>query len=248
MLWYDFVVACTLLSRLPTPILPDAAFARQARAAWAFPLVGGGVAALAGAIGWGLLCLGLPLMAVAGIVLAVQIVATGAMHEDGLADTVDGFWGGWTPEQRLQIMRDSHIGTYGVLVLVASFALRLAALTSLMAAGWLWAPLIAAAAMSRAGLPMLMTALPHARADGLSYRVGAPGQAVSTIAIGLGIGIGVLVLGIVALIPGLLAAAVVAGLAVLALVRIRGQTGDVLGASQQVAEIVILLTLAALLT
>ncbi|MFT4960036.1 MAG: adenosylcobinamide-GDP ribazoletransferase, partial [Paracoccaceae bacterium] len=151
----DIAVALVLLTRLPLPALPDHAFRRQAYASWAFPLVGALVAMIAGGIGWGAFRLGLPLAAAAGILLGVQIILTGAMHEDGLADSVDGLWGGFSRERRLEIMKDSAIGTYGVLALILSVGLRWVALTALIPLGI--GAVLAAAILSRAVLPFIMT-------------------------------------------------------------------------------------------
>jgi adenosylcobinamide-GDP ribazoletransferase len=239
----DIAVAFALLTRLPLPRLPDAAFALQARSGWAFALVGAVVALIAGLAGMGAMRLGLPAIAAAGLILAIQIAATGAMHEDGLADTADGLWGGWTPERRLQIMKDSAIGSYGVLALILSVGLRWVALAGLIGNGI--GALVAAAALSRALLPGLMTALPHARSSGLSHGVGIPGRAVSLAALALGLGIATVGVGAAALAALALAALAVTGLALLARSRIGGQTGDILGAAQQLAEIVVLLVLLA---
>ncbi len=67
--------------------------------------------------------------------LGLLAMMTGAMHEDGLADTVDGFWGGWTVQRRLEIMKDSHIGSYGVIALVLSLGLRWMALSAAVRGG-----------------------------------------------------------------------------------------------------------------
>lgn len=235
----DVAVAFALLTRLPLPRLPDAAFARQARAVWTFAIVGAVVALLAGGLGWGALALGLPGVAAAGLVLTTQIILTGAMHEDGLADTADGLWGGWTPERRLEIMKDSAIGTYGVLALILSLGLRWSALSLLLAGGI--GPIIAAGALSRGLMPVVMTALPHARANGLSHGVGRPGWGVSSLACGLGLAIALGVCGLAVLLPIGMACAGVAMLTLIARAKIGGQTGDILGASQQVAEIACLL-------
>lgn len=248
-LFLDLPVAFALLTRLPLPPLPDAGFARQARAAWAFALVGAVVALLAGGIGWLALLAGLPGAAAAGLVLLVQITATGAMHEDGLADTADGLWGGWSVERRLEIMRDSAIGTYGVLALILSLGLRWVALDVLLEGppGAGLATLIVAAAVSRGLMPAVMTALPHARKTGLSHSVGRPGWKVSGVAAGSGLAIALAVCGIAALVPIGLACIGVAVVALTARAKIGGQTGDILGACQQVAEIAVLLSFAAML-
>lgn len=231
---YEIGVAMALLTRLPLPRLPEAAFARQAASAWAWPLAGFVVAALAALVGIGALALGLPATMAALLVLGVQMVTTGAMHEDGLADTADGLWGGWTRERRLEIMKDSQIGTYGVLALIVVTGLRWSILSALLTAGP--GALLAIAVLSRAPMAVLMTALPNARGDGLSKQVGVPTP--------LAVSGGVLLALVLSLIfvgwPTLIAAGVVAvGTALLgwiAMRKIGGQTGDILGASQQVGE------------
>ncbi|SDD96635.1 adenosylcobinamide-GDP ribazoletransferase [Ruegeria marina] len=241
---WDTALAMVLLTRLPLPKLPEVAFARQAAAVWAFPLAGlavGLLACLAGALAQ---AGGLSPLAVAGSMLVVMVMSTGAMHEDGLADTADGLWGGFTPERRLEIMKDSRIGTYGVLALILSQVLRLAALAALAASGALWS-LLAAAVWSRALMPVLMAALPNARGAGLSQSVGRPAPAPVALGLALACGLSLLVAGFAAGIPALLAALAALGLAALARAKIGGQTGDILGAAQQVAEIVFLLALSA---
>lgn len=238
----DIAVALVLLTRLPLPALPDAAFTRQARATWAFPLAGLAVGTIAAITGWGALALGLPAAAAAGLILTVQIIVTGAMHEDGLADTFDGLWGGWSRERRLIIMKDSAIGTYGVLALVLSLGLRWVALSALIPLGF--GVVVAAAVLSRGVLPIIMATLPPARDTGLSHSVGAPDRKAAVIALGLGAGLAVLAAGSWIILPMAVAYAAVFGLTQIARVKIGGQTGDILGASQQIAEIVVLLALA----
>jgi len=241
----DIGVAFALLTRVPCPRLPDSAFDNQARAAWAFALVGAVVGLLAAGVGWTALWTGLPGAAAAGLVLLAQVVMTGAMHEDGLADAADGLWGGWDRARRLEIMKDSAIGTYGVLALILSLGLRWVALSALLQGGIapVIAPVIAAAALSRGLMAPVMTALPPARENGLSSGVGRPGWKVSGLAVVLAAVIALALLGGGALIPIGLAVIAVGLLALTARARIGGQTGDILGASQQVAEIAFLLGL-----
>lgn len=238
----DPMLALVLLTRLPLPALPEAAFARQAAAVWAFPLAGLAVGALAWVTGALALAAGLAPVAVAGLMLVVLVMTTGAMHEDGLADTADGLWGGFTAERRLEIMKDSHIGTYGVLALILSQGLRLAALSALVAGGALGAA-VAAAVWSRALMPVLMATLPNARGTGLSQSVGRPTPQAVTLGLGLAAVLALLLAGWAVLIPALLAVLSVLGLAALARAKIGGQTGDILGAAQQLAEITCLLAL-----
>ncbi|WP_299985669.1 adenosylcobinamide-GDP ribazoletransferase [uncultured Ruegeria sp.] len=243
---WDIPVALVLLTRLPLPRLPKNAFARQSRATWAFSVVGIIVGALACGIAWIAIWAQLPAFAVAGLIVAVLIITTGAMHEDGLADTVDGLWGGFTTERRLEIMQDSHIGTYGVLALLLSQLLRVTAIAALVGAG-LMTGVLAACVFSRALMPALMNLLENARHSGLSHSVGAP--PVSAVLIGLVLA-AVLALGFLgsfALVPMLFAMIACGIVAQIAKAKIGGQTGDILGATQQVCEITFLLTLIALI-
>ncbi len=154
---FDIAAALGLLTRLPIPVDATRAGTRGAAAAWAWPLAGAVVGVLGAAGGMVALWLGLSPGIAAAIVLGTQMMATGALHEDGLADSADGLWGGWDRARRLAIMKDSHIGTYGVLALVIVTLVRWSALTTLASTGTLWAPLLAAGAVSRA---------PMARGDG----------------------------------------------------------------------------------
>lgn len=245
----DLAIALSLLSRVPVRLDHTAAGARTAQTAWAYPLVGAGLAALAGGIGWGLSALGLPPGPVAALVIAAQILLTGALHEDGLADSADGLWGGWDKARRLEIMRDSRIGAYGVLALGLGVLLRwscLAALLTLAGPGAMLAALVATGAVSRAAMVAVMASLPFAREDGLSHSVGrvprwaAIGAGLSMVVIaGIALGLAALF----AVIAGLVSAEAARRLA---FQRIGGQTGDILGATQQLAEIACLLVLALL--
>ena len=239
-LW-DLPAAFVLLTRLPLPPLPDTAFAGAARAVWAYPLVGLVLGVVVTVIGAGLGGLGLPALLVAGVVLAALVMLTGAMHEDGLADTADGLWGGMTRDRRLEIMKDSRIGTYGVLALVLAMGLRWQGYAMVS-----WPELIAALVMSRAAMPPLMAALPHARADGLSKRVGRPTLAAAALAVAIAAVVAVLLTGAAAIVAMLAAAVAICAIGALAMRKIGGQTGDILGAAQVMTEIILLLTFIAL--
>jgi adenosylcobinamide-GDP ribazoletransferase len=186
--------------------------------------------------------LGLPPWPASALAVAATVLVTGALHEDGLADTADGFGGGATHEQKLDIMRDSHIGVYGVCAVALSLLLRIAALAS-MPNGHLavWA-LIASHAAARATVPSLMLLLPPARSDGLSFDAGRPPSDGIAAAAALGF-----VILAFCLHPGRAIVALIFLLIVVALMmwlsrrQIEGQTGDVLGALEQVSEITILL-------
>ena len=232
-------------TRLPVTAPKDG---NLARAAWSFPVVGALIGALGAVVYWLADGLSLPSFVSATLAVAATALITGCLHEDGLADTADGFGGGATRERKLEIMRDSRTGAYGAIALIVSFMLRVGAIASLAGPGLAAAALIAAHAGARAGLPLFMRAVPNAREDGLSSGVGTPPTGPASVAALLGLLALMLCLGVG---TGLVAALlVVAGLIVLArlcLRQIGGQTGDVLGAVEQVSEILILLTAVAML-
>jgi adenosylcobinamide-GDP ribazoletransferase len=248
----QLVVGILFLTRFRLPVRGDWPDDAVARSAWSFPLVGwalgvlGGVAAVAGRL------LGLPVPAPALIGLGAVMLATGALHEDGLADTADGLGGGRDRAQKLEIMRDSRIGSYGALALLISVGLRVAALSTLAAVPSEAAPgaavgaMAAAHAVSRAGLPAIMRGLDPARPGGIAARAGRPGPITALVAALLGVGAALLGLGWWRGIAGVIAAAAaMAVAATLARRQIGGYTGDVLGAAQQAAETAVLLVAAA---
>lgn len=229
-LFADLRAALGLLTRLPVAVTT----APDPRAAWAWPLAGalvGALAALAGGFG---MALGVVPGVAAALVLAVEAAATGGLHEDGLADCADGFWGGRDPARRLEIMKDSRVGSYGVLGLGLVLLARWAALTALLTVGD-WGAVIAAAAMSRAPMAVLMAALPNARGSGLSASHGVPPVEVAATGVALALGLGLILAGASVLPMALAMAAATGGVALVARAKIGGQTGDVLGAAQQLA-------------
>lgn len=228
----DLWEALALLSRLP---VPDHA-PRGAASAWAWPLAGAAVAAMAAACGSLGAALGFGAGVNAAIILIAQAMATGALHEDGLADTADGLWGGRTRARRLEIMKDSRIGSYGVLALLLITLIRWSALTGLVAASAHWPALIAAGALSRVPMAALMAALPNARGTGLSQTVGRPTGATVGLGAALALALALAVGGLMVLAMALVMALTAAALGLIARARIGGQTGDILGASQQLAE------------
>ena len=218
-----------------------------ARAAWTFPLIGALVGLFAAFIYWSAAGLGLVPFVSATLAIVAALLVTGALHEDGLADTVDGF-GGRTRERKLEIMRDSRTGTYGVSALVLSFMLRAGALASLVEPGLVAVALIAAHAGGRATMPVLMLVLPRARQDGLSAEAGKPplGSVIAAVILGM-LALALCLGPATALVAALLVMAAVALMAWLSDQQIGGQTGDVLGAVEQVGETLILLVAAAML-
>lgn len=241
----EFAVATAALTRLPV----GGAVAEPgavAAAGWAFPLVGAGVGAVCALAYFtaGLCGLADPIAAL--IALGVGLAITGAFHEDGLADTVDGFGGGRDREAKLAIMRDSRHGTFGILALLLSFGLRATALAAIGDPIHVGLALVAAHAASRGAMPPLMRLLAPARPDGLGPAAGQPTLAVALTSTTIGAVLVVALLGPFTGVAALLVTvAALALAAMLARQQIGGYTGDVLGFFQQIGEIVMLLVAAA---
>jgi adenosylcobinamide-GDP ribazoletransferase len=237
----DLAITLAFCTRLPLAHVAQVAEGDIARASWALPVAGavvGGGAALAYVIA---IRLGLPASVAAALAIAAGTALTGAMHEDGLADTADGLAGG-DRVRKLEIMHDSRLGTFGACALVLSILLRWAALASIARPGAVALALIAAHTAARATLPAVMALVPSARSDGLAASFGAPSREVAAAAALIGAVALVMCLGWG---PGLLAAALL-GVAAVATARLTmkalgGHTGDVLGALEQVGEVLVLL-------
>lgn len=228
------------LTRIPLPSFLFRDHIAASSAAWAFPLVG----LLIGAVLAVLLCLltvlGLHSVLVAILVLGASILLTGALHEDGLGDVADSLSGG-TRERKLAIMKDSRLGTFGVLALILMAALKLAFFVALVE-GFNWclvlASVIGASVVSRALMTMIWSVLPAANATGL----GAERPSLFTGVLALAFGCAVLVAlvplaGMVVLVGTVWAVIVAAAFAVFARWQYGGVTGDVCGATQMLTEL-----------
>jgi adenosylcobinamide-GDP ribazoletransferase len=242
----DGKVALAFLTRLR--VRPDRPWqdADLAASVTMFPLVGLLVGSLGGLAYAAAATLGLPPLPAAVLAIAALIWSTGAMHEDGLADFADGL-GGTTSAQRLEIMRDPRVGSFGAIALVLSLLARIGALAALAAPAEVAVALVAAAAWSRALLPSAMLALPRARVDGLAAQAGQPHPARVAAAAAIAILVALMLLPPLVAVTAIVVAALAgAMLAMLAFRRLGGITGDGLGAIQQLAEIAFLLTLVAM--
>jgi adenosylcobinamide-GDP ribazoletransferase len=217
-----------------------------ARAVHAFPVMGAAVGLLGGlgftAASW----LGLPSLPAALIAILCMIGATGALHEDGLADTADGLGAGTDREKALAIMRDSRIGSFGAIAIMLSLLGRLMALAPMWDPKLVIAVLVAASMASRAMMPVVMLLQPSAKATGLAAETGRPD--VPRVAIGLGIAVVacLLLLPLDLALPALAATGLI-GLLVATWLgrRLGGCTGDTLGAVQQVGEVAFLFAIVA---
>ena len=246
MLLADLIAAFTLLTRLPVARFthlhqpPD-----LARCVWAFPIVGLAVNGTGGLVYWLAHRIGMPPLLAAVWTVAASTIVTGGFHEDGLADAADGFGGGTTPARKLDIMRDSRIGSYGALALLLSLLVRVAAIAGLGRPAIVTTAMILAGMLGRSGILLLLLVLTPARDEGMGASMGQP-RVSSTLS-----GLGLAVLASFLSLPILLATAVVVSgfgsallLARLAHRQIGGHTGDVLGACEIATECVVLTVIA----
>jgi adenosylcobinamide-GDP ribazoletransferase len=241
----DLRTAVAFLTRLPMPHPQGAMPPNFVRAHRMFPLVGAAIGGAVGLVCLALRAIGLPDLAAAALALGASALLTGALHEDGLADVADGFGGGRDPAAKLEIMRDSRLGTYGALILMVSFVAKLSALAALPD-GVVVQGLIAAQALARGVLPFMAMSLVYARTDGLAANAGRPDSAIASTAAAIAVLIALVALPWRdALGAALMASACAIGMAWLAQRQIGGQTGDVLGGAEQLGETAILLLLAA---
>ncbi|MBW6419992.1 adenosylcobinamide-GDP ribazoletransferase [Rhizobium sp. XQZ8] len=246
----DLARSVGFLSRLPVPgRFFEGHDGSISRAVQAFP-VAGLVIAIVPAFALFLFSGRDPLLA-ALIALAVMTLMTGALHEDGLADAADGLGGGRDREHALTIMKDSRIGSYGVVALVLSFGLRAAALAAIARhdAGTAALALIATAAASRAVMVAHWHALPSARQNGVAAGAGQPEDGACNVALFIGIAVSLLLLVPALGLPSTVVSLVATGIAGFGFTRfvhrkLQGHTGDTIGATQQISEIVMLSALA----
>lgn len=241
--------ALRFLTRLPIPRFPgepEDGPPDLDRLGPAFPLAGALIGLIGAVVYLATLAI-LPPFIAATLAFAALAAITGALHEDGFADTADGL-GGSSRERRLAIMRDSRIGSFGAIALILAYTLRIGAVTSLTAEGPFAAAgaLVAAAALARAATLFVIAALPSARPDGLAAQAGQPKSATLWMA-----GIATCAVTIICVVPamgwvpfagGIILAVLAAfGLARLAAAKFGGQTGDIAGAAALTVEIAFLL-------
>lgn len=231
------LLALSFFTRLPlSRWAPPMDSVPLAQTAWAFPIAGGLIGLACGLFYDLLHLLFFPPALAVILMVAFQLWMTGALHEDGLADTADGFAGGYDKEARLKIMRDSRIGSFGALALLIVLMLRvwsLALLAHPIAVLWV---MITSAAMSRAMIAAAMYTLPFARDDGLAQWAGRPTDKQTGISVGIAAGITLGILRWYGLAMLFVAPLACAAMCWLAKRKIGGITGDVYGAVQQVVE------------
>lgn len=247
-LYAELRLAASFLTRLPVPLGAEAT-APLASAIRAFPLVGLAVGAIAASVLLAATQIGLVGTPAVLLAIAATSLVAGALHEDGLADTADALGVSGDRDTRLEVMRDSRIGAFGALALILVVALKAAALAQMPPFAAACA-LIAAAVGSRAAIAVVLYAVPPARSSGLGAAAGRPMPTrlaqMAVIAVVLMAAAASITLGW----RGVLAAIASSAVALALMIHIMrrsfdGQTGDTLGATQQINETAILLALAA---
>ena len=233
-------LAVQLLTRWPAPSPDLFSPARLAAAKRYFPLVGALIGGFAAGVFW-LAHLALPVTLAVVLATAASLLATGALHEDGFADTCDGIGGGGTRERALEIMRDSRLGTYGAAGLGLLLAAKVLALASAPSGLIPWL-LIAAHAASRASAVVVIATSAYVRDRGIATPLTEAARS-DGLALALATGTAAACLPLAATTP----AVVLAGLAGLAAGhlamriayerKLGGYTGDCLGGVQQTSEV-----------
>ncbi len=235
-IWEDIKLATAFLTRIPVP----ASRAKMPGALRVFPLIGLILGVLSGALALALISIGLSATMAIIFALAFLAVLTGALHEDALADVADGFGGGSTIERKLEIMKDSRIGTFGVVALIFVIIVRMVSLSEIAASSYAGPEVIvfawaAAACLARAFAVSLMATTKNARGAGLAQSVGVPNTRTHMQALLLGLLLGasmsVYIAGWTPTLAAILVlVAVFLGVRWLAIRQIDGHTGDVVGA------------------
>ncbi|MEJ7139039.1 adenosylcobinamide-GDP ribazoletransferase [Amphibiibacter pelophylacis] len=253
------LAAAQFLTRLPLPAPPVWTVQTPTACLRHLPLVGAGIGLAVGGV---LVAASLiwPPGVAALLALWASVALTGALHEDGWADSCDGLWGHATRERALEIMKDSRLGTYGVCGLVLMLGLRWALLTQISQGNTalVLAVLVWAHAGSRALAVALMALLPYAgdaQASKVSDWVNPPARLVAHAALGAGLvllGVALVLLAAGLPLGGLVLPLGAWGLLLIGLRaglrrRLGGYTGDTLGAAQQLGEAAALLVMTALL-
>jgi adenosylcobinamide-GDP ribazoletransferase len=237
-----FRVALSFLTRIPAGVGPQSE-EQLARAVPWFPVIGALIGLVVAAVYTVANFLWFEFVA-AVFAIAVGALLTGALHEDGLADAVDAFGARRGREQTEKILKDPTLGTFGVLALIVSFALRTGAL-AMLPTFWAWGALPAAHALSRAFAIGTLGWVPSG-GEGLGAGYGravTKARATATIAVGLVIALAGL--NPIALVAAAACAIAAWGWSRLAVKRLNGLSGDVLGAIQQTGEVATLLIAAA---
>ncbi|MFT6592592.1 MAG: adenosylcobinamide-GDP ribazoletransferase [Zhongshania sp.] len=240
--WQVFLLAVGFLTRIPIPADPDFSDEKLNGASRYFPLVGLLVAGVAALVFVAAVAIFNNIVLAVLLSMVASILLTGAFHEDGFADSCDGFGGGWRAEDVLRIMKDSRIGTYGTVALVLVLGLKAATLSAMPSTGVVVSALLWAHIMSRWLATSYLLDLHYVRGEGKSKPLATTMPLSHWLWSGLPILLLLIFTGLPALFP-LIVVLLIFRFAFAAYLRRRigGYTGDALGAAQQVTEIIIYL-------
>jgi adenosylcobinamide-GDP ribazoletransferase len=234
-------LALTFLTKLPWPWRGPADETALARSMFWFPWVG----AVLGLIFWGAwagLHRALPVPAAAALLLTLTVWITGGLHLDGLADTADGLGGGRTPEEALAIMKDSRVGAFGVISLILGLVLKFSLFLSLATQTTVAGVLLLFPVISRWSMVLLAYLSPYARAEGglgQAMTLGVSPRVLLGASLSAG-GLTLLILGAPGLVLFIAAGALVWLGSLYFHHRLGGITGDILGATNEFVEIMVL--------
>jgi adenosylcobinamide-GDP ribazoletransferase len=234
-------LALTFLTKLPWPWRGPADAGALARSLFWFPWVGA-LLGLGFWAAWAGLHRVLPAPAAAALLLALTVWVTGGLHLDGLADTADGLGGGHTPETALRIMKDSRVGAFGVISLILGLVLKFSLFLSLASQTRGAGVLLLFPVISRWSMVLLAYLSPYARAEGglgQAMTLGVSPRVLMGASLSAG-GLAFLILGAPGLVLGIIAAALVWLGSLYFQRRLGGITGDILGATNEVVEIMVL--------
>lgn len=236
----EFLLALSFFTRLPIG-KRDLSGVSLAGSVWAFPLVGAIIGLCGGMVYISSLYLSISPVVAAWLAVFSQIILTGGLHEDGLADTADGLASGRTIEQKLAIMKDSRIGSYGVIALIIALSIRANSIASFPVSLQTLLIFVIVGACSRGCIVVLMRALPSAKADGLAKSSGRPSyeRTIATLLFAL---CSLLFIG--NFLTVILAVSALTALCFIiyniAKNNFGGITGDIYGATQQISEVLLL--------
>jgi adenosylcobinamide-GDP ribazoletransferase len=248
-----FLTAVMFYTRIPCPSWVDHDAELLNKATMYFPLIGYIVAGFSALVLY-ISSLVLPLSVAVILSMVATILLTGAFHEDGFADVCDAFGGGWTKEKILEIMKDSRLGTYGVIGLILILGLKYTAISS-FEGRWLFTSMILAHPLSRFIAVMIIASMNYVR-ENEDAKAKPVAKVLSNVEFA--------VAGLFAVAPfvililshpnvWLISLVVIPLASVLLYLRgyfskwIGGYTGDCLGATQQISEVVIYLSLIAII-
>ena len=243
----DFLLAVSFLTRISIPSALKFK-SELMSAAWSFSLIGALLGFFCGSIAWVLIYLNLPTVIVAFLTTASMVLLTGGLHEDGLADMTDGFGGGKSADEKITIMRDSQIGTYGTLSLIFMLGLKITAIDTILNKDAILVciiSLVISGALSRLSMVPVAFWFENASKTGLGQFAGKPtlNSIVTPLVIITLISLLLMpILKLIIIIILCVLTAIVIGK--LSKQQIGGYTGDILGATQVVSEVVILIYLA----